>query len=160
MAQYALISTSHGEIELEFFPAKAPKHVKNFINLAQKGFYDKTLFHRIDPEFMIQGGDPNTKDLSKTSTYGQGGPGYTLKDEFNDTPHTRGTLSAANTGKPNSAGSQFFICVVDSPDLDGKYSAFGQVTKGLDVVDKIANAPRVEEAPNDRIEMTVKIIER
>jgi peptidyl-prolyl cis-trans isomerase B (cyclophilin B) len=160
MAQFAVISTSFGDIEFELLPAKAPKTVKNFVNLAKQGFYNKTIFHRIDPEFMIQGGDPNTKDPGKSSTYGQGGPGYNIKDEFNDTQHKKGVVSMANTGKPNSAGSQFFICVVDSPDLDGKYTAFGRVTSGLDAVEKIANLPRTGESPNDRTEMTVTIVEK
>lgn len=161
MAQYAVISTRFGDIELEFFPEKAPKHVKNFVSLAQKGAYDKTIFHRVIPGFMIQGGDPNTKDLTKPETYGTGGPGYTIKAEFNDTPHKRGILSMARAASPDSAGCQFFICVADSLFLDRQYTAFGRVTKGMEVADQIVNAPRnSKDLPNERIEMTVKIVER
>src|SRR5208283_2178781 len=106
----AIIETKFGNIELKFFPDVAPNHVNNFIELAKKGFYDGTTFHRVIPGFMIQGGDPNSKSPDK-STHGMGGPGYTLKEEFNDKPHKRGTLSMARAASPDSAGSQFFICV-------------------------------------------------
>src|SRR5262245_41237385 len=110
----AVIETKFGEIEIEFLSQKAPKHVKNFVDLAKKGFYDGTTFHRVIPGFMIQGGDPNTKDLTKPrSQHGTGGPGYTIKAEFNDTPHKRGVVSMARAQNPNSAGCQFFICVAD-----------------------------------------------
>jgi peptidyl-prolyl cis-trans isomerase B (cyclophilin B) len=112
------------------------------------------------PGFMIQGGDPNTKDPAKKAQYGSGGPGYTIKAEFNDTPHKRGVLSMARTNDPDSAGSQFFICVENSPFLDGKYTAFGEVVKGMGVADKIVQTPRdSHDNPNDRIEMTVTIVE-
>jgi len=114
----AVIETSFGEIELRFFPEVAPNHVNNFIELAKKGFYDGTIFHRVIPGFMIQGGDPNSKSPDR-SKHGIGGPGYTLKAEFNDKPHKRGTLSMARKAHPDSAGSQFFICVADAPWLDG-----------------------------------------
>lgn len=157
---HAIITTKFGEIELEFFPDKAPKHVKNFLNLARQGFYDKTIFHRVIPGFMIQGGDPNTKDLTKTHTYGTGGPGYTIKAEFNDTPHKRGILSMARAQDPNSAGCQFFICVADSNFLDGQYTAFGRVVRGMEVADQIVNVPRnANDLPNERIEMTVRVVE-
>lgn len=130
-----------GVIRLKFFPDKAPGHVKNFIDLAKKGFYDGTKFHRVIPGFMIQGGDPNSKSENR-SNHGTGGPGYTIKAEFNDMPHKRGVLSMARTQDPNSAGSQFFIVVKDSPFLDRQYTAFGQVLAGMDVADQIVNAPR------------------
>ena len=155
----ALIETKFGTITLKFFPDVAPGHVKNFIDLAKKGFYDGTTFHRVIPGFMIQGGDPNSKDANK-SKHGQGGPGYTIKAEFNDKPHKRGTLSMARAGHPDSAGSQFFICVADARFLDKQYSAFGEVESGMDVADKIVSQARDgNDNPNDRIEMKVKIIE-
>src|ERR1700690_634382 len=154
-----IIETKFGNITLKFFPDVAPGHVKNFIDLAKKGFYDGTTFHRVIPGFMIQGGDPNSKDPNK-SKHGQGGPGYTIKAEFNDKPHKRGTLSMARAGHPDSAGSQFFICVKDSPFLDKQYTVFGEVESGIEVVDKIVSQPRDgNDNPNDRIEMKVKIVE-
>ena len=158
-ATKAVIETKFGTITLKFFPDAAPGHVKNFIDLAKKGFYDKTSFHRVIPGFMIQGGDPNSKDPNK-SKHGQGGPGYTIKAEFNDKPHKRGTLSMARAGHPDSAGSQFFICVKDSSFLDRQYTAFGEVESGMDVADKIVAQPKDQnDNPNERIEMTVKIVE-
>jgi peptidyl-prolyl cis-trans isomerase B (cyclophilin B) len=155
----AVIETSFGEIELEFLEQKAPGHVKNFQDLAKKGFYDGTTFHRVIPGFMIQGGDPGTRDpKAPRSQHGIGGPGYNIKAEFNDTPHKRGVVSMARSNDPNSAGSQFFICVADSLFLDQKYTAFGRVVKGLEVADKIVNAARDRnDNPNERIEMKVKI---
>jgi peptidyl-prolyl cis-trans isomerase B (cyclophilin B) len=155
----AIIETKFGNITLKFFPDVAPGHVKNFIDLAKKGFYDGTTFHRVIPGFMIQGGDPNSKDPNR-SKHGQGGPGYTIKAEFNDRPHKRGTLSMARAGHPDSAGSQFFICVKDSPFLDKQYTVFGEVESGIEVVDKIVSQPRdPNDNPNERIEMKVKIVE-
>lgn len=160
-APRAIIKTKYGEIELKFFPELAPKHVENFVKLAKDGFYNGTIFHRVIPGFMIQGGDPNSKDANKKETYGMGGPGYTVKAEFNDTPHTRGILSAARQGgKVDTAGSQFFIVVEDSRFLDRQYTAFGEVTKGLGVADKIVNLPRdSHDLPNERVEITVTIVE-
>ena len=156
----AIIETKFGNITLKFFPDVAPGHVKNFIDLAKKGFYDGTTFHRVIPGFMIQGGDPNSKDPNK-SRHGQGGPGYTIKAEFNDKPHKRGTLSMARAGHPDSAGSQFFICVKDSPFLDKQYTVFGEVESGIEVVDKIVSQPRdPNDNPHDRIDMKVKIVEQ
>jgi len=156
----AIIKTKFGEIELKLFPELAPKHVENFIKLAKEGFYNGTIFHRVIPGFMIQGGDPNTKDSLKKDTYGQGGPGYTVKAEFSDTPHKRGIVSMARANDPDTAGSQFFIVVEDSRFLDRKYTVFGEVTKGIGVADKIVNVPRNErDLPNDRVEMTVTILE-
>ncbi|HEX5551128.1 MAG TPA: peptidylprolyl isomerase, partial [Nitrospira sp.] len=123
----AIIKTKFGEMEIAFFPDKAPKHVENFITLAKSGFYNGTIFHRVIPGFMIQGGDPNTKDPKKPETYGMGGPGHHVNAEFNDTPHRRGVLSMARTNDPNSAGSQFFIVVTASTFLDGQYTVFGEV---------------------------------
>ena len=156
----AVIETKFGSIELRFFPDVAPNHVNNFIELAKKGFYDGTTFHRIIPGFMIQGGDPNSKDPDR-SRHGTGGPGYSVKAEFNDRPHKRGTLSMARSADPDSAGSQFFICVADAPFLDGKYTVFGEVVSGMDVVDKIVKQPRDrKDNPVERIEMKVKIVEK
>ncbi len=155
----AVIETKFGAIELKFFPDVAPNHVDNFIKLAKDGFYDGTTFHRVIPGFMIQGGDPNSKDHDK-SRHGMGGPGYALKAEFNDRPHKRGTLSMARSRNPDSAGSQFFICVADAPFLDKQYTVFGEVTSGMDVADKIVNTPRDRrDNPNERVEMKVTIKE-
>lgn len=161
MPTRAVIETPHGEIELEFVADKAPGHVKNFVDLAKKGFYDGTTFHRVIPGFMIQGGDPNTQDpKAPRGRHGTGGPGYSIKAEFNDTPHTRGVLSMARSGDPNSAGSQFFICVADASFLDRQYSAFGRVVRGMEVADKIVSSPRDRaDNPNDRIAMKVRIVE-
>ena len=159
--EIAVIETTLGNIELEFLVDKAPGHVKNFKDLSNKGFYDGTIFHRVIPGFMIQGGDPNSKSEDR-SAHGTGGPGYTIKAEFNDTPHDRGVLSMARSQDPNSAGSQFFIVVKDAHFLDGKYTAFGRVISGMDVADKIVDSPRdARDNPNDRIEMkSVKIVNR
>ena len=135
--EVAVLKTSDGEMVVEFWPEVAPKTVENFKKLARQGFYDGTAFHRIMPGFMIQGGDPNTKDPSKESSYGVGGPGYTIPDEFNERSHVKGVLSMAHTARPNSGGSQFFICLGAPSFLDRKYTAFGKVIKGLDVLDKI-----------------------
>ena len=156
----AVIETKLGSMEIRFFPDKAPKHVENFIKLAKSGFYDKTLFHRVIPGFMIQGGDPNTKDEKDKSKYGTGDPGYKLKAEFNDRPHVRGAVSMARSQDPDSAGSQFFIVVKDAPQLNGKYTVFGEVVKGVEVADKIVSQQRdARDNPLERIEMTVKIVE-
>ena len=155
----AVIETKLGNIELKFFPDVAPNHVKNFIKLTKDGFYNGTIFHRVIHGFMIQGGDPNTKGQDK-ATYGMGGPGHKVKAEFNNISHKRGILSMARSMDPDSAGSQFFIVVTDSTFLDKQYTVFGEVTKGMDVADKIVNLPRNEnDLPDERIEMKVKIIE-
>ncbi len=156
----AIIETKFGNIELKFFPDVAPNHVNNFIELAKKGFYDGTTFHRVIPGFMIQGGDPNSKNANK-ATHGTGGPGYTVKAEFSDKPHKRGTLSMARAADPNSAGSQFFICVADAPFLNKQYTVVGEVVSGMDAVDKIVSQPRdPRDNPNERIEMKVKVVEK
>ncbi len=156
----AVVETKFGNIELAFFPDVAPEHVKNFIDLAKKGFYDGTTFHRVIPGFMIQGGDPNSKNPDR-SRHGTGGPGYTIKAEFNEKPHKRGTLSMARASHPDSAGSQFFICVADSHFLNRNYTVFGEVNSGMEVADKIVSQPRDKtDNPNERIEMKVKVIEK
>ena len=156
----AVIETRLGNIELKFFPDVAPGHVNNFIELAKKGFYDGTTFHRVIPGFMIQGGDPNSKDHDKAK-HGTGSPGYTIKAEFNDKPHKRGILSMARSGHPDSAGSQFFICVADASFLDGKYTVFGEVVSGMDSVDKIVGQSRDKrDNPDERVEMKVTIVEK
>lgn len=137
----AVIDTTQGKITVMFFPDKAPLHVKNFKKLANKKFYDGTRFHRVIPGFMVQGGDPNTKK-GATGQPGTGGPGWSVKAEFNDVKHMPGILSMARSADPNSAGSQFFIMVAPAPSLDNKYSAFGKVISGMDVVNKIVNLPR------------------
>src|SRR5512145_2025535 len=140
-----------GDIVLRFFHDVAPGHVKNFIELAKKGFYNGTTFHRVIPGFMIQGGDPNSKSPDK-SRHGMGGPGYEIKAEFNATPHKRGIVSMAPSGRPDSAGSQFFICVKDSNFLDRQYTVFGEVVSGMEVADQIVNVPRDKnDNPNERV---------
>jgi peptidyl-prolyl cis-trans isomerase B (cyclophilin B) len=156
----AIIETKFGNIELRFFPDVAPEHVNNFIELAKKGFYDGTTFHRVIPGFMIQGGDPNSKDADK-SKHGMGGPGHTIKAEFNEKPHKRGALSMARSAHPDSAGSQFFICVADANFLDRQYSVFGEVVSGLEAVDAIVSQPRDgNDNPLDRIEMKISAVEK
>lgn len=148
-----------GEIVLKFFHNVAPGHVKNFMDLAKKGFYNGTTFHRVIPGFMIQGGDPNSKNADRAS-HGTGGPGYRIKAEFNSTPHKRGILSMARANDPDSAGSQFFICVADANFLDWQYTAFGEVVSGMDVADKVVSVKRDgRDNPLERIEMTVTISE-
>ena len=136
-----IIKTSFGNIKFSLLPEIAPETVRNFSQLAKSEFYNGTLFHRIIPGFMIQGGDPNTKDSDK-STWGQGGPGYNLKAEFNSRSHLRGIVSMARSTDPDSAGSQFFIVTSDSTFLDRQYTVFGEVVEGMEVADKIVNLPR------------------
>jgi peptidyl-prolyl cis-trans isomerase B (cyclophilin B) len=148
-----------GDIVLSFFPDVAPNHVQNFLKLAREKFYDGTTFHRVIPGFMIQGGDPNSKNPDRSS-HGMGGPGYRVKAEFNSRPHTRGVVSMARANDPDSAGSQFFICVADSNFLDWKYTAFGEVVSGMDVADKIVQVKRdARDNPLERVEMTVTVSE-
>jgi dolichyl-diphosphooligosaccharide--protein glycosyltransferase len=139
--QYATLQTNYGNITLQLFPDIAPKTVENFQKLIDSGFYDGIKFHRIIPDFVIQAGDPNTKTEDK-STWGFGGPGYTIQAELSDLKHVRGVISMAHPGDPNKAGSQFFIVVKNAPHLDGKYSIFGKVVEGMDVVDAIVSQPR------------------
>ena len=137
----AVIKTNLGTITFRLLPDLAPETVRNFESLAKSGFYDGTLFHRVIPGFMIQGGDPNTKRPEK-HTWGQGGPGYTIRAEFNSRSHKRGIVSMARATDPDSAGSQFFIVTTDSPFLDRQYTVFGEVTGGMDVADSIVNLRR------------------
>jgi peptidyl-prolyl cis-trans isomerase B (cyclophilin B) len=136
--EVAIIKTTEGEMVVEFWPEVAPKTVENFKTLSKKGFYDGTAFHRVIKGFMIQGGDPKTKDASKEEEWGTGDPGYKIKAEFNDRSHKRGVLSMARSADPDSAGSQFFICHGEPSFLDGKYTTFGKLIKGDDVLEKIA----------------------
>ncbi|MEE8125004.1 MAG: peptidylprolyl isomerase [Nitrospirales bacterium] len=148
-----------GEIQLKLYPDVAPNHVKNMVTLAKDKFYDGTTFHRVIPGFMIQGGDPHSKDPDR-SRHGTGGPGHRVNAEFNPRPHKRGTLSMARSQDPNSAGSQFFICVADAAFLDGQYTGFGEVVSGMEIVDRIVNAQRDgNDNPLDRIEMTMSVTE-
>ncbi len=148
-----------GDIVLAFFPEVAPNHVNNFVKLARARFYDGTTFHRVIPGFMIQGGDPNSRHPER-ATHGTGGPGYRLKAEFNSRPHKRGTLSMARANDPDSAGSQFFICVADAHFLDWQYTVFGEVVSGMEVADRIVNVKRDgRDNPLERIEMTVTVSE-
>jgi len=154
----AIIETNLGNIELRFFPDIAPKHVENFLTLAKSGFYDGTIFHRVIPGFMIQGGDPNTKGTNK-SIYGQGGPDHSVKAEFSQRTHSRGILSMARSSSPDSAGSQFFIVVQDAKFLDGQYTVFGEVVSGMDVADKIVSQERdARDNPLQRVEMKVRVL--
>ncbi len=137
----AVLKTNHGDIVLRFFPDVAPNHVDNFMSLAANGVYDGVKFHRVIPGFMIQGGDPNSKDDNRMND-GTGGAGPGVKAEFTSVPHKRGILSMARSNNPDSARSQFFICVKDSPMLNNKYSVFGMVVEGMDVADAIVNLPR------------------
>ena len=151
------IETNHGNISFDLLPDLAPEHVRNFVKLTKEGFYDGTLFHRVIPGFMIQGGDPNTKDPNKKSQWGMGGPGYTIKAEFNSRSHLRGIVSMARAMDPDSAGSQFFIMHKDSTFLDNEYTVFGEVTEGMDVVDKIAELPRDGECPSGEGAKMIKV---
>jgi peptidyl-prolyl cis-trans isomerase B (cyclophilin B) len=139
--EVAVISTSAGDMVIEFWPDVAPNTVSNFIKLAKSGFYDGTCFHRVIKGFMIQGGDPLTKDDAKKGAWGTGDPGYKIKAEFNKNSHVRGVISMARSQSPDSAGSQFFICHGDPKFLDGQYTAFGKLIKGDDVLEKIATTP-------------------
>ena len=148
-----------GDIVLKFFHDVAPGHVRNFTDLAKKGFYNGTTFHRVIPGFMIQGGDPNSKSVDRAS-HGMGGPGYKIKAEFNSKPHKRGVLSMARANDPDSAGSQFFICVADANFLDWQYTAFGEVVSGMEVADQVVTMKRDgRDNPLERVEMTVTISE-
>jgi peptidyl-prolyl cis-trans isomerase B (cyclophilin B) len=162
--EVAVMKTSAGEMVFEFWPEVAPKTVENFKKLAREGFYDGTAFHRIVKGFMIQGGDPLTKDLSNESRYGTGNPGYLIKAEFNNRLHERGVLSMARSNDPDSAGSQFFICLARVNHLDHKYTTFGKLIKGDDVLEKISDTPvtmngRERSKPTQRVTVeSVKIV--
>ena len=139
--EIAVIKTSEGEMVLQFWTDAAPETIANFKKLARSGFYNGTIFHRVVKGFMIQGGDPNSKEPAKEASYGEGGPGYRIKAEFNDHPHDRGVISMARELDPDSAGSQFFICLAPVHRLDHQYTTFGKRIKGLDVLDKIGDTP-------------------
>jgi peptidyl-prolyl cis-trans isomerase B (cyclophilin B) len=155
--EYAVISTDHGDIKIEFWPEVAPKTVENFKKLAGEGFYDGTAFHRVIKGFMIQGGDPLTKDPSKEDRWGTGDPGYKIKAEFNERSHQRGVLSMARSRDPDSAGCQFFICHGNANFLDRQYTAFGKVIKGDDVLEKIATVPCVASGSGEPSKPTVRV---
>jgi peptidyl-prolyl cis-trans isomerase B (cyclophilin B) len=156
--EVAIIKTSKGEMTLEFWPDVAPKTVENFKKLAKDGFYDGTSFHRIIQGFMAQGGDPLTKDPAKSAEYGTGGPGYKIPAEFNDRKHERGVISMARSADPNSAGSQFFLMLGRAPHLDGQYTGFGKVTKGLEVLEKIEAVPVTMSASGEPSKPTEKVV--
>jgi peptidyl-prolyl cis-trans isomerase B (cyclophilin B) len=158
--EVAVMKTTAGEMVIEFWTDVAPNTVENFKKLARTNFYDGTAFHRIIKGFMIQGGDPLTKDVKNEARFGTGDPGYKIKAEFNERSHQKGVLSMARSADPNSAGSQFFICHGDASFLDRKYTAFGQVTKGLDVLDTIANTPvgRSGSGENSKPQQRIEII--
>ena len=178
----AVISTQFGDMVVEFYPEIAPMHVESFTILAKEGYFDGTTFHRVIPGFMIQGGDPNSKDTNRLNDGSGGRAGkffgigqesnpdtWMIPGEFNESLHVRGTLSMARTRDPNSASSQFFICHTSTPQLDRQYTVFGQVIKGLEVIDQIinVNTPRKEnrgyqgsdgDNPFEKVEMTIKIM--
>ena len=158
--EVAVIKTTEGEMVIEFWPDVAPKTVENFKTLAKKGFYDGTCFHRVIKGFMIQGGDPLTKDPNVEPRWGTGDPGYKIKAEFNSRTHERGVISMARSNDPDSAGSQFFICHGAPNFLDGKYTAFGKLIKGDDVLEKIATTPtHPPDRPNKRMGVeSIKIV--
>ena len=148
------IETNHGNISFDLLPDLAPETVRNFVKLTKDGFYDGTLFHRVIPGFMIQGGDPNTKDQNMKGQWGMGGPGYNVKGEFSSRSHLRGIVSMARSQDPKSAGSQFFIVTSDSAFLDREYTVFGQVKEGMDVADKIVNIQKDgNDCPLQKVEM-------
>jgi peptidyl-prolyl cis-trans isomerase B (cyclophilin B) len=156
--EVAVIKTSEGEMVAQFWTDAAPNTIENFKKLARAGFYDGTIFHRIVKGFMIQGGDPNSKDPAKESSYGSGGPGYKIKAEFNDHPHDRGVLSMAREPDPDSAGSQFFICLGPVHRLDHQYTTFGKLIKGDDVLEKIGNTPVEPNSQGERSKPTKRVV--
>ena len=156
--EVAVIKTNEGEMVVQFWTDAAPNTIENFKKLARSGFYDGTIFHRIVKGFMIQGGDPNSKDPGKESRYGEGGPGYKIKAEFNDHSHQRGVLSMAREPDPDSAGSQFFICLAPVPRLDGEYTTFGKLIKGDDVLQKIGDTPVTKNSMGENSTPTRRIV--
>ena len=156
--EVAVIKTNEGEMVVQFWTDAAPNTIENFKKLARSGFYDGTIFHRIVKGFMIQGGDPNSKDPGKESRYGEGGPGYKIKAEFNDHSHQRGVISMAREPDPDSAGSQFFICLAPVPRLDGEYTTFGKLIKGDDVLQKIGDTPVTRNSAGENSKPTRRIV--
>jgi peptidyl-prolyl cis-trans isomerase B (cyclophilin B) len=156
--EVAVIKTSEGDMVLQFWTDAAPDTVENFKKLARQGFYDGTIFHRIVKEFMIQGGDPNSKDPAKENSYGQGGPGYNIKAEFNDHSHDRGVVSMARGPDPDSAGSQFFICLAPVHRLDHQYTTFGKLIKGQDVLEKIGDIPVTKNSMGEPSKPTKRVV--
>jgi peptidyl-prolyl cis-trans isomerase B (cyclophilin B) len=156
--EVAVIKTSEGEMVVQFWTNAAPKTIENFKKLARDGFYDGTIFHRIIKGFMIQGGYPNSKEPAKESSYGAGGPGYKINAEFNDFPHVRGVISMARENDPDSAGSQFFICLGSIPRLDHKYTTFGKLIKGDDVLGKIGDTAVTKNSMGEQSKPTKRVV--
>jgi peptidyl-prolyl cis-trans isomerase B (cyclophilin B) len=156
--EVALIKTNEGDMVVQFWTDAAPNTIENFKKLARQGFYDGTTFHRIVKGFMIQGGDPNSKDPAKEDSYGQGGPGYTVKAEFNEHSHDRGVVSMARGPDPDSAGSQFFICLAPVHRLDHQYTTFGKLIKGQDVLDKIGDIPVTRNSMGEPSKPTKRVV--
>src|SRR5947207_934209 len=156
--EVVVIKTNEGAMVVQFWTDAAPNTIENFKKLARSGFYDGTIFHRIVKGFMIQGGDPNSKDPGKESRYGEGGPGYKIKAEFNDHSHQRGVLSMAREPDPDSAGSQFFICLAPVPRLDGEYTTFGKLIKGDDVLQKISDTPVTRNSAGENSKPTKRVV--
>jgi peptidyl-prolyl cis-trans isomerase B (cyclophilin B) len=156
--EVAVIKTSEGEMVVQFWTDAAPNTIENFKKLAREGFYDGTIFHRIVKGFMIQGGDPNSKDPAKENSYGEGGPSYKIKAEFNDHSHERGVLSMARSSDPDSAGSQFFICLAPVRRLDHQYTTFGKLIKGADVLEKIGDTPVTRNNSGEMSKPTKRVV--
>jgi peptidyl-prolyl cis-trans isomerase B (cyclophilin B) len=156
--EVAVIKTSEGEMVVQFWTDAAPNTIENFKKLAREGFYDGTIFHRIVKGFMIQGGDPNSKDPAKENTYGEGGPGYKIKAEFNDHSHDRAVISMARSSNPDSAGSQFFICLAPVPRLDHQYTTFGKLIKGDDVLEKIGDTRVTKNSSGENSKPTKRVV--
>src|SRR5437867_3568095 len=156
--EVAVIKTSDGEMVAQFWTDAAPNTIENFKKLARSGFYDGTIFHRIVKDFMIQGGDPNSKDPAKESRYGEGGPGYKIKAEFNDHSHARGVISMARNPDPDSAGSQFFICLASVPRLDHQYTTFGKLIEGDEILGKIGDTPVTRSSSGENSKPTKRVV--
>jgi peptidyl-prolyl cis-trans isomerase B (cyclophilin B) len=155
--EVAVIKTSEGDMVVQFWTDAAPNTIDNFKKLARSGFYNGTIFHRILKGFMIQGGDPNSKDPAKEESYGMGGPDYKIKAEFNDHSHERGVISMARESDPDSAGSQFFICLGPVTRLDHQYTTFGKLIKGDDVLEKIGNTPVTRNSMGENSKPTTRV---
>ncbi len=155
--EVAVIKTTQGEMVIRFWPDVAPKTVENFKKLARDGFYDGTAFHRIVKNFMIQGGDPLTKNPAAEDSWGTGGPGYKIKAEFNERPHVRGVISMARSQNPDSAGSQFFICLADARFLDRQYTAFGELIKGDEVLGRLGDTVTTQSRGGEKSKPTSRV---